>query len=136
MIDWTEFKSSANGDYPEKVKFNSIGDAIAGVIVDAGKADFADGGRAPFFHIRTGDGTVWSVLAGQMQLQDLIAQQNPQIGDRIAIVMTGFREVGKGTAKLFELQVKRGDETGTPAVAPAPAPAAPAPVAVSAADLI
>jgi hypothetical protein len=52
--------------------------------------------------------------------------------------MTGLGEAkpGKSPAKLFELQLKRGDETGTPAVAPAPAPAAPVAAVVSAADLI
>jgi hypothetical protein len=68
----------------------------------------------------------------------LLASNRPATGDRVAIVMTGLGEAkpGKSPAKLFELQLKRGDETGTPAVVPAPAPAAPAPVAVSAADLI
>jgi hypothetical protein len=69
----------------------------------------------------------------------LLASNRPATGDRVAIVMTGLGEAkpGKSPAKLFELQLKRGDQPdGTTAVAPAPAPAAPVAAVVSAADLI
>jgi hypothetical protein len=137
VIDWTEF-GGANGDYPEPFKFLEVGDAIAGEITQLSIATMPDGTRIPSLYIRIADGTIWSVLASQRQLQGLLASNRPATGDRVAIVMTGLGEAkpGKSPAKLFELQLKRGDETGTPAVVPAPAPAAPVAAVVSAADLI
>jgi len=135
VIDWTEF-GSQGGDYPEPFKFLEINDGIGGEIVSLKVATMPDGTRIPAMEIRTDEGTTWSVLASQRNLQAQLAQHRPATGDRIGIVMTGLGESkpGKSPAKLFQVQLKRGDETGTPAVAPAPAPAAP--VAVSAADLI
>jgi hypothetical protein len=136
-IDWTEFGGSG-GDYPDPFKFLEVGDAIAGEVVSAKVATMADGKRMPALEIRTSDGSIWSVLASQRQLQGLLAQNPPTLGDRIAIVMVGFGPPNppKSPAKLFEVQLKRGDGTGTPAVVAAPAPAAPVAAVVSAADLI
>lgn len=135
VIDWTEF-GGAGGDYPDRFKFEEIGDAIAGEITELKIATMPDGTRIPALNIRTADGTVWSLLASQRGLQSLLASNRPATGDRIAIVMTGLGEAkpGKSPAKLFEVQLKRGDDTDV--AAPAPAPAPPAPAAVSAADLI
>ena len=130
VIDWTEF-GGTSGDYPDRFKFEEIGDAIAGEIVDLKVATMPDGTRIPALNIRTSDGTVWSLLASQRGLQALLAAQRPATGDRVAIVMVGFGEPkpGKSPAKLFELQLKRGDDTNVPTPTAAPA-------AVSAADLI
>ena len=134
VIDWTEF-SGASGDYPDRFKFEAIGDAIAGEIVELKVATMPDGTRIPALNIRTADGTIWSLLASQRGLQALLASKRPATGDRVAIVMTGLGEAkpGKSPAKLFDLQLKRGDD---PAVAAPAAPTPPAPAAPSAADLI
>jgi hypothetical protein len=135
-IDWGEFQGQT-GDW-QKFRFEAVGDSIAGVISDMRIATMADGTRMPALTITTADGGDWSLLASQVGLQRLLSQHRPATGDKISIVYVGDLDAkpGKSPAKQFEVAVKRGDETGTPAVVPAPAPAAPAPVAVSAADLI
>jgi hypothetical protein len=85
----------------------------------------ADGVRMPALTIKTDDGTEWSLLASQIGLQRALSSHRPATGDTIAIVYTGDGEPkpGKSAPKLFDVQVKRGDET--PAPAPAPVAAAP-----------
>jgi hypothetical protein len=127
-IDWAEF-GSANGDYPDRFKFEAVGDSISGTINSLKIATMADGTRIPALTIKTDDGVERSLLASQRALQALLSQHRPATGDRISIVHTGLgdQKPGKSPAKLFDVAVTRTD-------IPAPAPAAAAPL--SAADLI
>jgi hypothetical protein len=122
-IDWGEFQGSS-GDW-QKFRFETAGDSIVGEITEIRIATMADGVRMPALTIKTDDGTEWSLLASQIGLQRALSSHRPATGDTIAIVYTGDGEPkpGKSAPKLFEVQVKRGDET--PAPAPAPAAAAP-----------
>jgi hypothetical protein len=133
-IDWGEFAGSG-GQYPERFKFNSPGDAIAGTIVDIRIATMPDGDRLPSLSLRDDQGTEWSLLASQRGLQALLASHRPASGDRISIVYTGDGEAkpGKNAPKLFDVAVVRPDGGPAPAAA---APTPPAPAAPSAADLI
>jgi hypothetical protein len=122
-IDWGEFQGSS-GDW-QKFRFETAGDSIVGEITEIRIATMADGVRMPALTIKTDDGTEWSLLASQIGLQRALSSHRPATGDTIAIVYTGDGEPkpGKSAPKLFDVQVKRGDET--PAPAPAPAAAAP-----------
>ena len=122
-IDWGEFQGSS-GDW-QKFRFETAGDSIVGEITELRIATMADGTRMPALTIKTDDGTEWSLLASQIGLQRALSSHRPATGDTIAIVYTGDGEPkpGKSAPKLFDVQVKRGDET--PAPAPAPAAAAP-----------
>jgi hypothetical protein len=123
-IDWGEFQGSS-GDW-QKFRFETAGDSIVGEITEIRIATMADGVRMPALTIKTDDGTEWSLLASQIGLQRALSTHRPATGDTIAIVFTGEStdvKPGKSPAKLFDVQVKRGDET--PAPAPAPAAAAP-----------
>jgi hypothetical protein len=122
-IDWGEFQGSS-GDW-QKFRFETAGDSIVGEITEIRIATMADGVRMPALSIKTDDGTEWSLLASQIGLQRALSSHRPATGDTIAIVYTGDGEAkpGKSAPKLFDVQVKRGDET--PAPAPAPAAAAP-----------
>jgi hypothetical protein len=126
-IDWGEFQGSS-GDW-QKFRFETAGDSIVGEITEIRIATMADGVRMPALTIKTDDGTEWSLLASQIGLQRALSSHRPATGDTIAIVYTGDGEPkpGKSAPKLFDVQVKRGDE----APAPAPAPAAAAPSASS-----
>ena len=123
-IDWGEFQGSS-GDW-QKFRFDTVGDSIAGEIVELRIATMPDGTRMPALTIKTEDNSEWSLLASQMGLQRALAQHRPATGDTIAIVYTGDGEAkpGKSAPKLFDVVVKRGDEA-VAAAAPAPAPAAP-----------
>ena len=122
-IDWGEFQGSS-GDW-QKFRFETAGDSIVGEITEIRIATMADGVRMPALSIKTDDGTEWSLLASQIGLQRALSTHRPATGDTIAIVYTGDGDPkpGKSAPKLFDVQVKRGDET--PAPAPAPAAAAP-----------
>jgi hypothetical protein len=122
-IDWGEFQGSS-GDW-QKFRFETAGDSIVGEITELRIATMADGTRMPALTIKTDDGTEWSLLASQIGLQRALSTHRPATGDTIAIVYTGDGDPkpGKSAPKLFDVQVKRGDET--PAPAPAPAAAAP-----------
>jgi hypothetical protein len=122
-IDWGEFQGSS-GDW-QKFRFETAGDSIVGEITELRIATMADGTRMPALTIKTDDGTEWSLLASQIGLQRALSTHRPATGDTIAIVYTGdgTPKPGKSAPKLFDVQVKRGDET--PAPAPAPAAAAP-----------
>ena len=124
-IDWGEFQGSS-GDW-QKFRFEAPGDSIAGEITELRIATMPDGTRMPALTIRTEDGAEWSLLASQMGLQRALAANRPATGDTIAIVYTsdGEAKPGKSAPKLFDVVVKRGDESGAAAPAPAPAPAAP-----------
>jgi hypothetical protein len=126
-IDWGEFQGSS-GDW-QKFRFETAGDSIVGEITELRIATMADGTRMPALTIKTDDGTEWSLLASQIGLQRALSTHRPATGDTIAIVYTGDGDPkpGKSAPKLFDVQVKRGDE----APAPAPAPAAAAPSASS-----
>jgi hypothetical protein len=122
-IDWGEFQGSS-GDW-QNFRFATAGDSIGGEITELRIATMADGTRMPALTIKTDDGTEWSLLASQIGLQRALSTHRPATGDTIAIVYTGDGnpKPGKSAPKLFDVQVKRGDET--PAPAPAPAAAAP-----------
>ena len=122
-IDWGEFQGSS-GDW-QNFRFATAGDSICGEITELRIATMADGTRMPALTIKTDDGTEWSLLASQIGLQRALSTHRPATGDTIAIVYTGDGNTkpGKSAPKLFDVQVKRGDET--PAPAPAPAAAAP-----------
>jgi hypothetical protein len=122
-IDWGEFQGSS-GDW-QKFRFETPADSIVGEITELRIATMADGTRMPALTIKTDDGTEWSLLASQIGLQRALSTHRPATGDTIAIVYTGDGDPkpGKSAPKLFDVQVKRGDET--PAPAPAPAAAAP-----------
>ena len=122
-IDWGEFQGSS-GDW-QKFRFETAADSIVGEITELRIATMADGTRMPALTIKTDDGTEWSLLASQIGLQRALSTHRPATGDTIAIVYTGDGDPkpGKSAPKLFDVQVKRGDET--PAPAPAPAAAAP-----------
>ena len=126
-IDWGEFQGSS-GDW-QKFRFETAGDSIVGEITELRIATMADGTRMPALTIKTDDGTEWSLLASQIGLQRALSTHRPATGDTIAIVYTGDGDPkpGKSAPKLFDVQVKRGDETR----APAPTPAAAAPSASS-----
>src|SRR5699024_8788516 len=107
------------GDF---VKFENIGDAVAGVVNTVRAHRFDDGGVAPQLLLTTDDGEEKTVTAGQIRLKAALAEQRPESGDHISIKLSDIeKRAGGKTLKHFDVNVNRG---GTSTQSPTPAPAA------------
>jgi len=64
----------------------------------------------PLLTIRTDEGQERSVTAGQVLLKSALAEQAPQVGDRIFIQYSGIGEAkpGKAPPKQFKVAVQTG----------------------------
>jgi hypothetical protein len=115
---WDDFSMPNSGDFPDAFKFDEIGAAIAGTIINIRRAEF-DGRGIPELWITTDDGDR-SVLCGQANLMTQLLELRPNVGDRIAILYASTRKAKLGQAKIFDVSLKRADGTTTePAAAPA-----------------
>lgn len=113
-IDWAEFDQ---GEIPAvRIKFEQVGDHVAGVVTNIRITDFGGKGeRTPELWVRQDDGNEVSMTASQVMLQRALANAQPAVGDKIAIVYKGDGQssrAGMSPPKLFEVKVVRG---GTPA---------------------
>lgn len=131
-IDWDQFKQKdkgegGGGDFPPAFKFTQPGDEIAGTITAIRVAQFAS--PVPELYIKPPNDVERSVLAGQMILQQKLAEAAPAEGDHIHIKLVRIepRQGGK-TLKHFEV-------THTPANG-TPTTSQPASVGVAASELI
>ena len=104
---WDAFTPPGSGDFPDPHKFDTMGSAIAGTIINIRRAEF-DGKAIPELWITTDDGDR-SVLCGQANLMAQLLDLRPNVGDRIAIVYTSQRKAKLGMAKLFDVSLKRAD---------------------------
>lgn len=124
-INWDEFVPAAgDGEFPDRFKFDVVNASIAGEIVELRVTDFGGtADKSPELWVRKDDGSTWSVVATQTRLKQLLAQERPIVGDRIAIVYTGDGErtkPGFNPPKQFDVVVKRGaDQTQANSSAPA-----------------
>jgi len=102
-IDWDQFDS-------DWVKFDEVGDKVAGTIMAIRVGKDFKGAPCPELVIRTDNGDK-TVTAGQAKLKPELARLKPQVGDRIAIVYSanGDAKPGQAPAKLFDVQVQRAD---------------------------
>lgn len=103
-MDWSKYKSSF-------MKFEQIGDSIAGDIVAITDGDDFNGNPCPQLTLDTEDG-VRKVTCGQKMLQAALAEREPQEGDHITITYSGVGEgkPGRAPAKLFTVEVVRAAE--------------------------
>lgn len=131
---WDDPELAIASDY---VKFENVGDSVAGKVIAVQVHRFDDGKVAPKLIIETDGGDEIAMTAGQIRLKAALAEQRPEPGDHITVTFTQEeKRPGGKTLKHFDVTVTRG---GRPAPAPvtpvaAPAPAAPvaAPVAQAA----
>lgn len=97
----------ASGDY---IKFETVGDKVAGTIQAIGLHTWDDGKVDPKLTILEDGETEPRVLtAGQARLKAELARLRPNVGDRIAIVFTSVeKRAGGKTLKHFDVNVGPG----------------------------
>lgn len=125
-FNWNDF--AGGGDF---IKFETEGDTIVGEIVSVTKGTDFNGAPCPKLTIRTDDGDDKIVNAGQVVLQNRLAEVTPRVGERIGIVYEGpgKAQPGKTAPKLFTITVRgldgvvRQAPAASSAPTPAPAPA-------------
>ncbi len=125
-IDWTEFQTPS--EYADVFKFVEPGDRIVGEIIEIRVAQ-TEHGRSPVMTIKPDDGDERTVWISNVDLQNKMAAARPQKGDRVAIVFRerGEAKPGQSPPKLYDVDLKRGDDpaaTSIPSPQPAGAPKA------------
>lgn len=107
-FDWDEYKSTSDW-----VTFDDVGDKVVGQILAIRPGKDFNGQPCPELVLRTDEGDK-TLTAGQKVLKALLADEQPQVGDRIAIVYSGIGDAkpGKAPAKLFDVSVDRANGAG------------------------
>jgi hypothetical protein len=106
---WDDPAVKPSGDF---VKFETVGDAVTGTVLDVSIHTFEDGKRAAKLVIRTAEGDR-TLTAGQLQLAAKLAEARPNVGDTLAINFVGIeKRAGGKTLKQFTVAVTRGNSSG------------------------
>lgn len=113
---WDDPELAIASDY---VKFENVGDGVAGKVIAVQVHRFDDGKVAPKLIIETDGGEEKALTAGQIRLKAALSEQRPEPGDHISVVFSQEeKRPGGKTLKHFDVTVTRG---GAPAAAAAPA---------------
>lgn len=120
---WDEFQTT--GDW---ITFDNVGDKVVGTVKAVRRGKDFNGNPCPELIIDVDGEGEKTLTAGQVMLKSALAEKRPAAGDRIAITYSGVGDAkpGKAPAKLFDVAVKTGNDTG----------GAPAQAGVSAEDLL
>lgn len=114
MSVWDDPTIKPGGDY---VRFENAGDGIVGEVIALGVHEFPDGKRCAKLIIKDDDGEERTLTAGQVQLATMLAEQRPDVGDRVSIKFTEVEKRSGGrTLKHFEVKVKKSEKAATAAV--------------------
>jgi hypothetical protein len=109
MSIWDDPSIGASGDF---VRFETVGDRVAGTVMAMKKHTFEDGSVAAQIYLRTDDGDDRTLTVGQVQLKAKLAAERPEVGDHLTVTYTQQEKRGGGkTLKHFDVTVKRGDGT-------------------------
>lgn len=107
MSIWDDPDMQDSSDY---VKFETVGDSVAGRIVSIGKHEFPDGKIAAKLLIDVGDGEIRTMTAGQFRLAAALRDHRPNVGDTIAVKFTSVEKLAAGkTLKHFDVKVTRAE---------------------------
>lgn len=103
--DWDQHKQT--GDW---ITFDNVGDTVIGDVIAIRTGKDFSGNPCPELVLKMDDGSEKTLTAGQVRLKSELAEQAPQVGDRIRIVYSGVGDAkpGKAPAKLFDVAVKTG----------------------------
>ena len=106
------------------VRFENPGDQVVGTIKEIREGSDFNGNPCPELILEVGDDADEITLTvGWAMLKRLLAEQRPQVGQRIRVTYTGDERTEKGgTMKVFTLDVKDGEPLVNPGVADSEAP--------------
>lgn len=114
---WDEPGMKVGGDY---IKFENVGDAIAGTVVSVGAHRWDDGSVSPQIILATGDrdengdAVEKTVTAGQIRLKAALADARPEVGDYLTIEFTHIeKRAGGKTLKHFDVNVTKSEGSFT-----------------------
>lgn len=108
MTVWDDPDLKVNSDF---VKFETVGDKVAGTITAIRKHRFDDNSVAAQILLTTDDGEEKTLTAGQVRLKLALAEARPEVGDHITVTLTQVEKRGGGkTLKHFDVKVKPGDK--------------------------
>ena len=106
MSVWDDPEMRVNGNF---VKFENVGDSVAGKIEFIRKHRFDDGSIAPQITLTCDDGDERTLTVGQVRLKVAMAEQKPEVGDHLTVTLTQIEKRSGGkTLKHFDVAVKRG----------------------------
>ena len=115
MSVWDD-PSLSTGDY---IKFENVGDSVVGDILDVSLHQWDDGSKSPKLVLDC-NGEEKILTAGQVRLKAALAEERPEVGDKISIKFTELEKRSGGkTLKHFEVAVKKGGATAKPKAAEA-----------------
>lgn len=115
MSIWDDPEMKVNDDY---IKFESVGDAVTGKIIDIRAHRFDDGKVVPQLLLDVG-GEEKTLTAGQVRLKAALTEKRPNVGDVLTVKLTEIEKRSGGkTLKHFDVQV---GGASTPAAEPAAA---------------
>ena len=114
-FDYDDYTGTSN-----YVKFENVGDQVVGTIKAEPRAgtDYL-GNPCPELILEVGeDGDEVTLTVGWAMLKRLLAEHEPQMGQRIRVTYTGDERTERGgTMKVFTLDVKDGEPLVNPGVA-------------------
>jgi len=109
MSIWDDPELKTAGNF---VKFEKVGDSIAGVVTGIRRHRFDDGNLVPQVELRCADGEERTLTAGQTRLKLALVEQRPEPGDELTVTLTQIeKRAGGKTLKHFEVKIVRGDGT-------------------------
>jgi hypothetical protein len=107
--------NTPDDEYPDQVRFDQLHDRIRGRVLSVEKITTRFG---PTLKYRLYDGTrEVSMLAGSKNLKGAMLEKQPRPGDTLDVELIELRQTANGTAKIFDVEVERGDAA---TLAPAP----------------
>ncbi len=106
VFDYDQFPEE-NSDY---ISWDQPGDQTIGTIKEIREGTDFNGNKCPELILEVNeDGDEQTLTAGQAMLKQLLAEQRPQVGQKIRITYTGDERTDRGgTKKLFTLETKEG----------------------------
>jgi len=100
---WDSPELKPDADY---VKFEAIGDEVAGIIQAIRVHRWDDGSVSPKIQLLCDDGEERTLTAGQIKLKVALAEARPEPGDHIRIRLTQVeKRAGGKTLKHFDVKV-------------------------------
>lgn len=113
---WDDPDLRVGGDY---VKFNQVGDSVAGIVSAVRAHRFESGDVAPQVLLTTDAGEEKTVTGGAIRLKAALAEQRPEPGDHITITLSDEeKRAGGKTLRHWDVKVNRGGAPAGPAAQP------------------